>query len=89
MPTTSFSQDQLDEAQREQVRARAEPLDGDGAFPTSRTVQRQVSEGLAAAFGPEPEAAAPAEQLSGPGLVRRALQLTGGARNSLMAYGRR
>ncbi|MFE5492617.1 hypothetical protein ACFQ7Z_22080 [Streptomyces virginiae] len=43
----------------QQVRARAERFDGDWDAPTSRAVQRRVDEAFAAAFGPQPQQAAP------------------------------
>ncbi|MFD5881969.1 transcriptional regulator [Streptomyces yangpuensis] len=43
----------------QQVRALAERFDGDWDAPTSRAVQRRVDEAFAAAFGPQPQQAAP------------------------------
>ncbi|WLQ53790.1 helix-turn-helix domain-containing protein (plasmid) [Streptomyces poriferorum] len=43
----------------QQIRARTERYDGDWDGPTSQTIQRQVNEAFAAAFGPQPQAPAP------------------------------
>ncbi|WP_371604943.1 helix-turn-helix domain-containing protein (plasmid) [Streptomyces sp. NBC_01220] len=43
----------------QQIRARTERHDGDWDAPTSHTIQRQVNEALAAAFGPKLQAPAP------------------------------
>ncbi|MFD6114052.1 transcriptional regulator [Streptomyces yangpuensis] len=43
----------------QQVRALAERFDADWDAPTSRAVQRQVNDVFAAAFGPQPQQAAP------------------------------